>query len=166
MPSNARQRWVSYYRELGVAQITTGAIVVRRRDAPNWVAAEELIAAGPAGGKHVARIFTGNDALRGPAGHGALLTLTPTLPPEVRLVERWHSTVLERARLTAEGGLQLQGRVTPPAASALLRALDGTRTLAEAAAAMSVPAHELDAALPSLTDLVRRGYLDTTPTGT
>ena len=156
--------WVDYYRELGVEEIATGAIVVRRRVGPNWLAAEELVAAGSFGGTHMARIFAGYDALAGLTDNRGLLGMALALPPEVRVVERWGSDgTLERARMTVEGGLQLPGRVTPPGAAALLRALDGRRTVAEAAAGASVSQPELDAALPSLRDLVRRGYLEVTP---
>ena len=156
--------WVDYYRDLGVAQIVTGVVIARRRGGENWVVAEELVAAGSNGGDHVARIFTGNDTLAALPDDQALLGMAFELPPHVHLVERWsRGGTLERARLTADEGLRLQGRVQPPRAAALLLALDGERTLAEAAAGANVSPAEVGAALPSLRDLVRRGFVTAAP---
>ena len=155
--------WVDYYRDLQIAEITTGAIIVRRRQGANWVAAEELVSAGSGGGRQVERMFSGNDALAGRGGERELLKLTLELPMEVRLVERSRAGVVDRARLTADGGLHLPGRISPPGIAALVRRLDGRRTLGEAADEAGLPPTELDAALPCLADLVRRGYLEATP---
>ena len=152
--------WIGYYRDLQIAEITTGAIVVRRRRGPNWVAAEELVSAGTGGGRQVERMFAGNDALAGRDGERELLRMTLQLPTEVRLVERSRGGVVERARLTADGGLHLPGRLTPPEIAALVRRLDGRRTLGEAAVEAGLRPTELEAALPCLADLVRRGYLE------
>ena len=152
--------WIGYYRDLQIAEITTGAIVVRRRRGPNWVAAEELVSAGTGGGRQVERMFAGNDALAGHDGERELLKMTLELPTEVRLVERSHAGVVDRARLTADGGLHLPGRLTPPEIAALVRRLDGRRTLGEAAAEAGLRPSELEGALGCLADLVRRGYLE------
>jgi SAM-dependent methyltransferase len=154
--------WIAYYRDLQIAEITTGAIVLRRRQGANWVAAEELISAGSGGGRQVERMFTGNDALAGPGGERELLEMTLELPSEVRLVERSRAGVVERARLTADGGLHLPGRISPPDIVGLVRRLDGRRTLAAAAAEAGLRPPELDAAIGSVADLVRRGYLEAT----
>ena len=158
--------WIGYYRDLQIAEIATGAIVVRRRRGPNWVAAEELVSAGSGGGRQVERMFTGNDALAGRGGERGLLELTLQLPPEVRLVERSRAGVVERARLTADGGLHLPGRISPPEIAAIVCSLDGRRTLGEAAAEAALRPSDLEAALPCLADLVRRGYLEATSAST
>ena len=158
--------WIGYYRDLQIAEITTGAIVMRRRGGPNWVAAEELISAGTGGGSHVERMFSGNDALAGPGGERDLPEMILELPAEVRLVERSRAGVVERARLTADGGLHLPGRISPPEIAALVSRLDGRRTLSDAAAEAGLKPPDLEAALPCLADLVRRGYLEATPTST
>jgi hypothetical protein len=105
-------------------------------------------------------MFAGNDALAGHDGERELLKMTLELPTEVRLVERSHAGVVDRARLTADGGLHLPGRLTPPEIAALVRRLDGRRTLGEAAAEAGLRPSELEGALGCLADLVRRGYLE------
>ena len=105
-------------------------------------------------------MFSGNDALAGPGGERHLLKMTLELPAEVRLVERSRGGVVERARLTADGGLHLPGRISPPEVAALVRRLDGRRTLGEAAVEAGLRPEELEAALPCVADLVRRGYLE------
>ena len=107
-------------------------------------------------------MFTGNDALAGPGGERDLLEMILELPAEVRLVERSRAGVVERARLTADGGLHLPGRINPPEIAALVRRLDGRRTLRDAAAEAGLRPPELDAALGCVADLVRRGYLEAT----
>ena len=154
------ESWLEYYAMLGIEEIATGLVVLRRRSGANWVHADELTAASVEAGAHLARVFAGHDTLAGLDDERALLELRLTFAPAVRLVERWDpSTKLARARLTIAGGVQLPGPITPPSAAPVLRALDGCRTLAEAATAADVPSSELDAALASLRDLVRRGYL-------
>ena len=126
----------------------------------NWVQCEELVSARPDSGDHLARIFAGHDALERIAGDGGLLSLPLALGPGVRLVERRVAGGhLERARLTADAGMQLPARVTPPPAAAALLELNGIRTLAEAGARAGVAPGVLEAALPSVRRLVERGYL-------
>jgi methylase of polypeptide subunit release factors len=152
--------WVDHYRELGIERIATGVVVLRRRPGHNWVHTEELVSARPGSGDHLARIFTGHDALEHIAGDGELLSLPLSLGPEVSLVERRAAGGRpERARLTAHGGMQLPARVTPPTAAVALLELNGIRTLAAAGARAGVAPGELEAALPSIRNLVERGYL-------
>jgi methylase of polypeptide subunit release factors len=156
------EAWVEYYEELGIATIVTGVVVLRRRGRGlNWTAAEELGAIRSGAGEHVARIFAGHDALAGLAEDRALLDLPLSIPSDVRVVERWSADgTLERARLTSETGMQLPARIVPPGAVAAVRALDDGRTLADAGARSGASSRELQAALPSIRDLVRRGYLE------
>jgi len=37
----AMDRWLDYYKEIGVATIATGAVTLRRRSVPNWLRADE-----------------------------------------------------------------------------------------------------------------------------
>jgi SAM-dependent methyltransferase len=157
---NQASGWIDYYRTLGITHIATGLVVLRRRNGRNWVHAEELTAAGREAGVHLARIFAGHDLLAGLATDRALLELSLTFAPGVSLVERWsQGGELERARLTLQGGVQLPGRITPPGAASALLGLDGKRTLIQAGAVANVAPAELEAALPALHELVRRGYL-------
>jgi methylase of polypeptide subunit release factors len=154
------EAWVDYYRQIGIEEIVTGAIVIRRRAGANWVYSDELTSIEWGAGEQLARMFTGHDALDSLANELALLERPLSVAPFVSLVERWHpGETLERARLTIAGGLSLPGRITPPAAAAALHMLDGRRTLREAATAAAVDESDLELALPSLCDLVRRGYL-------
>jgi methylase of polypeptide subunit release factors len=152
--------WVDHYRELGIERIATGIVVLRRRAGRNWIHCDELVAARPGSGEHLARIFAGHDALEHIAGDGGLLSLPLALGPGVSLVERRAAGGrLERARLTADAGMQLPARVTPPPAAATLLELNGVRTLAEAGARAGVAAGVLEAALPCIRNLVERGYV-------
>ncbi len=152
--------WVDHYRELGIERIATGVVVLRRRAGRNWVHSEELVSARPGSGAHLVRIFAGHDALEHITGEGDLLSVLLSLGPGVRLVERRAAGGrLERARLTADSGMQLPARVTPPTAAAALLELNGIRTLAEAAAQAGLAPGELEAALPCVRNLVERGYL-------
>ena len=154
------EAWIDYYRELGIEQIATGIVVLRRRAGRNWVHSEELVSARPGSGNHLARIFAGHDSLEHIAGDGELLSLSLSLAPQVSLVERrMAGGNLERARLTADTGMQLPARVTPSTAAAALLELNGVRTLAEAGARAGVARGELEAALPSVRALVERGYI-------
>ena len=153
------ERWVDYYRALGIGQITTGLIVMRRRAGENWTQAEQPLSIGWGAGAQLVRMFEGHDALEGIANERALLERPLSFAPGVSLVQRWRGERLERARLSVDGGLGLRGRVTPPAAAAALRGLDGRRTLREAAASEDRDPIELELALPSLRELVLRGYL-------
>lgn len=152
--------WVDYYRELGIERIATGVVVLRRRAGRNWVHTEELVSARSGSGDHLARIFAGHDALEHVVADGELLSHRLSLAPEVRLVERRAAGGrLERARLSADVGMQLPARVTPLTAAPALHELNGIRTLAEAGARAGVAPGELEAALPCFRNLVERGYL-------
>ena len=154
------QRWQEYYADLGIEAITTGVVIFRRRPGANWVYADELVASGGDAGGHIARLFAGHDALEGVAEARELLDLRMSLAEGVRLVERRRpGGEVERARLTDPAGVRLPATIAPPAAGAALVALDGRMTLAEAAAAARVAPQVTEAALPSIRDLVKRGYV-------
>jgi len=154
------RRWQDYYAELGIESLATGVVVFRRRQGPNWLYADELVTSGDDAGAHVRRVFAGHDAVAGLSDDDDLLAARLSLPPSVRLIERrLPGGRLERARLSDGDGVRLPGAITPPSAAAALAALDGRRTLAEGGAAAGVPAGDLEAALPSIRDLIRRGYV-------
>jgi methylase of polypeptide subunit release factors len=153
-------RWVDYYQELGIERIATGLIVMRRRAGENWTQAEYPASIGWEGGSQLARMFEGHDALARLPNEPALLECPVAFAPGVSMVERWRSgEQLDRARLSVEEGLSVRGRITPSSVAAAVRALDGRRTLRQAAAVAGVDPGDLSAALPCLRDLVRRGYL-------
>jgi len=163
LPS-AAEAWLADYRARGIEAISTGAIVLRRRDGENWVRVEELpLQARGAAGDHVLRVFAAQDFLAGLGSDDQLLDTRSALAPGTLLVERRRPDgTLDRARITVERGLPLQGRI-PLAAAPLMRRLDGRLTVTEAAAAADLAPDVLRAeCLPALRDLIARGLL--TPT--
>jgi SAM-dependent methyltransferase len=151
--------WMSYYRRLGIEAIATGLVVMRRRAGENWCYADELVSTGCDGGRHLKRVFEGHDSAGALEDDRVLLDSTLALADDVSLVERRRHGHIERARLTADGGIQLSGTIDPPGAAAAIAALDRHRCLAAAASDAGVAQPVLAAALPSIRALVRRGYL-------
>jgi methylase of polypeptide subunit release factors len=156
---SAAEAWLGDYRARGIEAISTGGIVLRRRDGENWVRVEELpLAPRGAAGEHVERVFAAQDYLQGLASDDELLQARLTLAPETMLVERRRPDgTLERARITVGRGLPLQGRI-PLAAAPLVRRLDGRLTAAEAAADLEAETLRAEG-LPALRDLIARGLL-------
>jgi methylase of polypeptide subunit release factors len=151
--------WVDHYETLGIEAIATGIVVMRRRAGSNWTHGEELVSAGDDAGWHVRLVFEGHDALERVASEQALLDSRLSFPPGVKLVQRIQSSgQIERARLSAHGGVQLPATISPNAAASALAALE-QHTLSEAAAVAGVARNDIEAALPSIRELVRRGYL-------
>jgi hypothetical protein len=142
--AEALDRWLAYYRELGIDQLGYACLVLRKRhdgrdaSAAGWVEALQLPRAAlrPAG-RHVRRLFETHDAL------SALTSDTELLERRLRVVEdavvsretrfsggHWHSELLT---LRLEHGLPFSAELDPSTAR-LVRELDGSRTLAEALA--------------------------------
>ena len=158
---SAAEAWLADYRSRGIEAISTGAIVLRRRDGENWVRVEDLpLAPRGASGDHLERIFAAEDFLSGLGSDDQLLDTRPTLAPDTALVERrLPDGTLDRARITVGRGLPLQGRL-PLAAAPLVRRLDGRLTVTEAAAVAGPEPDVLRAeCLPALRDLIARGLL-------
>ncbi|MGD0386806.1 MAG: hypothetical protein ABSB73_11815, partial [Solirubrobacteraceae bacterium] len=152
--------WVEHYRALGIREIVSGAVVMRRRSGPNWVAAEEMTSIGWGAGEQVARIFRGRDLLEQLCDERSIRGCVLSLGPGARLVQRWlPGRRLERARVTLPGGLGLDGAIEPPALADLLQALDGRRTLQEVATAADIAPGALDDGVESILALIGRGYL-------
>jgi methylase of polypeptide subunit release factors len=157
---NTAGRWQGYYAELGIEAIATGVVTTRRRAGSNWLFADELVATGSDAGDHVERVFAGHDALERIGDDRELLEARLSLAAGVTLTERRRAGgEIVRARVSDADGVRLPGAVTPSAAGAALVALDGRRTLAEAAMAAHVPTSAVEAALPSIRDLIKRGYV-------
>lgn len=129
-------RWVAYLRELGIASVGYGAVVLRRRaDGPGWVRAEDAsLALGEAGG-HLLRLFANQDLL---ARGEDLLEATLTLVPEHRLEQtqfaRDGGLVVERATLALRQGIGFEVELDEHAL-ALLPHLDGSRSAGDVLAA-------------------------------
>ena len=152
--------WVEHYRAIGIREIVSGAVVMRRRPGPNWVAAEEMTSIGWGAGEQVARIFRGRDLLEQLGDERNIRGCVLSLAPGARLVQRWlPGRRLERARVTLPGGLALGGAIEPHVLADLLQALDGRRTLEEAATVADVDPGALDDGAGSIRALIGRGYL-------
>ena len=156
----AAEAWLADYASRGIEAISTGAILLRRRNGGNWMRVDEL-AGQPRGaaGDHVERVFAAQDLLAGLADDD-LLGMRLGLAPGTALVERRRPDgTLERARISVERGLPLHGRISLPAAP-LVRLLDGRRTPAEAAVAAGIAPDALRTeCLPALRELVARGLM-------
>jgi hypothetical protein len=133
----ALDRWLAYYRELGIEHIGYACLVLRRRGdgRDGRLQAQRLPRAGlqPAG-EHLRRLFESHDRLA--AGADLLdrrlrVAGGTVLAQETRFEEgRWRSGALT-ARL--DSGLPFSAEVDA-ATARLLRSLDGSRTLREALA--------------------------------
>ena len=143
--ADALDRWLAYYRELGIERLGYACLVLRKRAdgreaaAAGWVEALQLPRSPlrPAG-RHVARLFETHDRLAGAAAGRALLDRRLRVADEAVLSRdsrfhggRWHA---EAPTLRLEAGLPFTAELDPPTAR-LLAALDGSQTLGQALAA-------------------------------
>ncbi|HEX2191624.1 MAG TPA: methyltransferase [Acidimicrobiales bacterium] len=134
----ALDRWLEYYRRLGVTALCAGAVVVRRRAAANnWVRALRLEARPEdAAGDDLLGIFLGQDLLTARTERGALLDapLRLTDVHEVHQVLSHGGGVYQsqRCRIVTTSGLRLGADVDPEVLQVLLR-LDGSRPVREVA---------------------------------
>jgi methylase of polypeptide subunit release factors len=133
----AIDRWLAYCERLGIDGIAVGAVVLRRRSGENWIAADVLPAErlGPAS-DHILRVFAAGDILSGLADDRGLLAERLLLDEHALLEQRvvfadrrWN--VAEIA-LTLQDGLGFNAGLDQLTA-AMLAALDGRRTLGDAA---------------------------------
>jgi len=165
-PAEAAQHaagWVDYYRTLGIDRITTALVVLRRRHGATWLHTDELVRRGWNAGPHLERVFKGHDALNSLPNQQALLERPLQLAPGVSLTQRHQPTGQPiRARLTIDDGIQLPGRITPPALATALLALDRHQSLTDAATATGVAHDQLHEGLACIRDLICRGYLQLT----
>ena len=153
--ARAAEPWLVDYRARGIEAISTGAIVLRKRNGRNWTRFDELAVA-PRGeaSAHIERVFAAQDYLHSLRDEGELLAATLAFAPGTLLIERRHpGGALERARVTVEEGIPLPGRV-PVSVAPVLAGLDGRRPLGE----ILEPAARAEA-LPALRELVARGLL-------
>jgi methylase of polypeptide subunit release factors len=141
--ADALDRWLAYYRELGIERLGYACLVLRKRldsdAAPaGWVEALQLPrqALRPAG-RHVARLFETHDHLAGDAAGRALLHRRLRVADEAVVSRdsrfhagRWHA---EAPTIRLEAGLPFTAELDPTTAR-LLAELDGSRTLEEALA--------------------------------
>jgi hypothetical protein len=163
--ADAIDRWLGYYRELGIEQLGYACLVLRKcadgRD--GWLEAQQLPRAGlrPAG-RHVRKLFETHDRLSEIEPADALLDRRlrvvddAVVTQETRFAEgRWRS---ESLTLRLETGLPFSAELDPKTAR-LVRELDGSRTLGEALAA-AVDDEERDTGLALTRQMLAVGFLD------
>jgi hypothetical protein len=138
--AEALDRWLAYYRELGIEQLGYACLVLRkRRDGrEGWVEALQLPRAAlqPAG-RHVRRLFETHDALSALTSDAELLDRRPRVVDDAVVSQETRFTAgswrTELLTLRLEHGLPFSAELDPPTAR-LVRELDGSRTLREALA--------------------------------
>ena len=170
---DALDRWSAYYQGLGLARISAGAFIMRRRhSSQNWTRADALPFGKHAGkcGAHVERVLAGETLAR-EATDDQLLAGRFHLHPD-HLVDthlRCEPTGWTQGPLTLrpQPGLDFPGRLDGPLLQ-ILGTLDGTRTLAEAlsicASQDGLTANTLTVpALGALRKLLRAGLLVVSP---
>ena len=169
--STTLDRWLAYYRELGITAVNYGALIMRRRSSggSNWVRADEMpsSAVGPAG-DHILRVFDAYTHLASVEDDSALLGEAFTLRENVTLQQALKSSdgrlVMREALLRLDEGLKFEGRADAYAVHLLLRC-DGRRPLGglltELAEFAGAPLEEVSsAALPVFRRLFALGFLD------
>jgi hypothetical protein len=138
MYAEALDRWLAYYRELGIEHLGYACLVMRKRGdgSDGWIEALQLPRAAlrPAG-RHVRRLFDTHDALSGLGSGRGLLDRRPrvvddaVVTHDARFAEGgWHA---DAWTLRLESGLPFSAELDRRTAR-LLRALGGSRTLDEA----------------------------------
>jgi SAM-dependent methyltransferase len=153
-------RWVAYYRELGIEQLAYGILVLRGRlGEAGWVRGVGLPAVPlrPAAA-HLERLFAGADAVE--AGEEAVLGRRLALVPSVRLeqvVSPAQGWTIAAATLVLDEGLGFRAEVDAPTI-ALLRRLDRARPAREALG--DTPP---DAAARILAQMLTTGFLELDP---
>jgi methylase of polypeptide subunit release factors len=132
------QQWTQYYKNAGMAYISSGIVILRKRSgAPNWTR-HDLIpdpeSAVPFG-QHIARIFAAEDFLRSLPACEALLdhifAVHPDLMMEQRLAMREGRWAIQELTMKLEHGFAFAGRVDKWVFD-LLGHCDGQATLREA----------------------------------
>jgi SAM-dependent methyltransferase len=164
--AEALDRWLAYYRELGIEQLGYACLVLRKRadGRGGRLEAQHLPRAAlrPAG-RHVRNLFETRDRLSELASDAALLERRlrvvddAVVSQDTRFAEgRWHA---DSVTLRLESGLPFSAELDPDTAR-LIRHLDGSKTLREALAAAveDEATHETGTALAR--QMLEVGFLD------
>ena len=129
------RRWMDYYEEQGIEEISAGLITMRRRDGDNWFYYEHDAPPmrGPAGDS-ILLGFAQLDFLQGAPRDEDLLTARLVRSPDLRLHQECEPG--ERGWQVVDARLQLTrglaySCVVDPLVAGLVAACDGTRTLGE-----------------------------------
>jgi SAM-dependent methyltransferase len=162
----ALDRWLAYYRELGIEQLGYACLVLRKRtDARDGtlVARQLPQAALRPAGRHVRALFETRDRVDEIDARGTLLDRRlrvvedAVVSQDVRFADgRWHH---EAVTLRLERGLPFSAELDPPTAR-LVRALNGTRTLRDALAGATDDAEARQAGLRVAREMLEVGFLE------
>ncbi len=161
--AGAIERWLEYYRELGIEQIAYACLVLRKREdaRDGWFETLELPRAGlrPAG-RHVRRLFETHDRLteiddlldrRLGVVDDAVVT------QEMRFADaHWQSQSLT---LRLDAGLPFSAELDASTAR-IVRGLDGSKTLGEVLAAVFEDDDERDTGEALARQMLAVGFLD------
>jgi hypothetical protein len=157
-------RWLAYYRELGIEAIASGAVIMRRREGENWVVAEDAPRRSAPAGHHVERMIEAQDFLaRVPELAGERLVPAPDHVVTQSLRLDGGGFDVESTAIRLRDGLGFEASIDS-AVGHLLSRLDGMRTVREAAADLSVDADALGTrVIPLVARMVRVGFLVPAP---
>jgi methylase of polypeptide subunit release factors len=164
--AEALDRWLMYYRELGIEQVGYACLVLRKRTdgRDGWLEALQLPRAGlrPAG-EHVRKLFETHDRLAEIAPEDALLDRRLRVVDDAHVTQvtrfaegRWQPETLT---MQLERGLPFSAELDAPTAR-LIRELDGSRTLGEALAEIVEDAAMEESGLEVARRMVQVGFLE------
>jgi methylase of polypeptide subunit release factors len=164
--AEALDRWLAYYRELGIEHLGYACLVLRKRSdgGDGWLEAQELPRAAlrPAG-RHVRKLFETHDRLSELDSYDALLGRRLRVVDDTVVTQdtrfargRWQA---ENLTLRLENGLPFSAELDPPTGR-LIRELDGTRTLQEALAAVADSAAARETGLSLARRMLEIGFLE------
>ena len=163
--AEALDRWLAYYRELGIEQLGYACLVLRKRTdgRDGWLEAQLLPRAAlrPAG-RHVRRLFETHDRLAtsirraAPRPAPARRRRCRRGPGGAFADGRWQQ---EGVTLRLESGLPFSAELDPPTAR-LVRALDGSRTLRDALAEAVEDDEAREAGLGVARAMLEVGFLE------
>lgn len=161
-------RWLSYYRRLGMDTISSGALILRARGGDNWVRADNVAVRRVADcSDHIMRVFRAADdlaALDDRALGARRLRVIAQHELDQRLGFTDAGYAVTSLRLRMLDGLRFEGDIDPPTLHLLSRS-DGTRALRDILdelprlVAESDAASVVEAGLRTARDLIRLGFL-------
>jgi hypothetical protein len=164
--AEALDRWLAYYRELGIEHLGYACLVLRKRSdgGDGWLEAQQLPRAAlrPAG-RHVRKLFETHDRLAELDSDDVLLDRRLRVVDDTVVTQdtrfargRWQA---ENLTLRLENGLPFSAELDPPTGR-LIRELDGTRTLQEALAAVADSAAARETGLSLAHRMLEIGFLE------
>ena len=164
--AQALDRWLAYYRELGIEQLGYACLVLRKRSdgRDGWLEAQQLPRAAlrPAG-QHVRKLFETRDRMAGADSDRVLLERRlrvvddAVVTQDTRFVGgRWHAETLT---LRLENGLPFSAELDATTAR-LIRELDGSRTLHAALAAVADSGAAYETGLALARRMLEIGFLE------